>query len=155
MYLEEVEKRKYVKNDFFGSGVVRRLPYQLKQKLRSISDLFGIKQGASTSLESETLLEVVSRINIKEHSYVSGKAITSRHLDAIYCGTWQILSPGLYNGILQAKTHFTEWNFANPEASYEELKIALECGRASQVYSELYKENSYDSRIQTLVQALN
>jgi hypothetical protein len=98
---------------------------------------------------------VLSRVNPNDYHYVSGKALTSRHLDAVFCGTWQILSPGYYNGVLTPGLHYSVWDPDNPETVLEEVSTAIETNRPEAVYEELFEKNSYNSRINMLLDTLN
>jgi hypothetical protein len=98
---------------------------------------------------------VLSRIKVNDYHFVSGKALTSRHLDAVFCGTWQILSPGYYNGVLTPGLHYSVWDPDNPETVLEEVNTAIEANRPASVYEELFEKNSYVSRIDKLLDTLN
>lgn len=150
-FLESKSGNKYLENDFPGAKLLRSLPSNLKNNLRVVGRFFGKEQGATSILQPEVLEEVVSRINLENYLYVSGKAITSRHLDAIFCGTWQILAPGNYNGILKEGEHYSAWDASNPISVLHEVEEAISTGRPSKIYEELIQENSYQCRITKLL----
>jgi hypothetical protein len=154
-YLMEVNGNKYLKNDFRGSGVLRMLPYDLKKQLRQVGDLFGVSHGGSGDESSEVLMEVANKVRPQDYEYVFGKGMTSRHLDAVACGTWQILTPGTYSGVLRPHEHYTPWDSADPTRSYKEALSNIESGRNLEIYNELETSNSHESRISTLLRELD
>lgn len=154
-YLQSTEGKKFVDNDFPGAKLIRSMPTGIKDILRSAGKLLGKEQGATSVLPQEILDGVLSRINVNDYDYVSGKALTSRHLDAVFCGTWQILSPGHYNGVLTPGLHYSVWDPDNPETVLQEVSRAIETNRPESVYGELFENNSYRSRINELLDTLN
>ena len=154
-YLQSTEGKRFVDNDFPGAKLIRSMPTGVKDILRSVGKLLGKEQGATSVLPQEILNGVLSRINVKNYDFVSGKAITSRHLDAVFCGTWQILSPGYYNGVLTPGLHYSVWDPNNPETVLQEVNTAIETNRPESVYEELFEKNSYRSRINQLLDTLN
>jgi hypothetical protein len=154
-YLKTTEGKKYVGNDFPGAKMIRSMPAGVKDILRSVGKFIGKEQGATSVLSQEILDGVLSRVNPNDYHYVSGKALTSRHLDAVFCGTWQILSPGYYNGVLTPGLHYSVWDPDNPETVLEEVSTAIETNRPEAVYEELFEKNSYNSRINMLLDTLN
>jgi hypothetical protein len=153
-YLDSVSAKKYLANDFRGAKLLRSLPSSVKTNLRSIGKIVGKEQGAMSLLQQDVLEEVLSRINVDDYQFVSGKALTSRHLDAVYCGTWQILTPGSYNGILKAGSHFSAWDAKNPTSVLQEVEEAINSGKSLSIYKELIQDNSYVSRISKLMDRL-
>ena len=153
-YLQSTEGKKFVNNDFFGAKLIRSMPSGVKDILRSVGKILGKEQGATSVLPKEVLDRVLSRINVNDYDFVSGKALTSRHLDAVFCGTWQILSPGYYNGILTPGLHYSVWDPNNPETVLQEVNTAIETNRPESVYGELFEKNSYRSRINELLDTL-
>jgi hypothetical protein len=153
-FLDSISANKYLANDFFGVKFLRALPIGVKASLRRIGKHIGKEQGATSSLSPEVLEAVLARINVNDFQYVNGKALTSRHMDAIYCGTWQILTPGDYNGVLKAGIHYSAWNSANPLSVLREVEEAINSSKPSNIYEELIKDNSYQSRIRKLLDRL-
>lgn len=153
-FLESSSSMKLLANDFPGAKILRSLPSNIKKNLRIVGKFLGKEQGATSVLPPDVLEEVLARINVEDHQFVSGKALTSRHLDAIFCGTWQILTPGDYNGILTPGIHYSEWDASNPISVLEEVKEAVNAGKSSYVYEELIQENSHQSRINKLLDRL-
>jgi hypothetical protein len=154
-FLKTIEGKKFVGNDFPGAKLIRSMPSGMKDILRSIGKFIGKEQGATSVLSQEILDGVLSRVNPNDYQYVSGKALTSRHLDAVFCGTWQILSPGYYNGVLIPGLHYSVWDPDNPETVLEEVSTAIATNRPESVYEELFEKNSYISRINKLLDTLN
>jgi hypothetical protein len=154
-YLKTIEGKKFIDNDFAGAKLIRSMPTGVKNILRSVGKVIGKEQGATSALSQEVLDGVLSRINVNNYHFVSGKALTSRHLDAVFCGTWQILSPGFYNGVLTPGSHYSVWDPDNPETVLEEVSMAIETNRPESVYEELFEKNSFKSRIDKLLDTLN
>ena len=153
-FLDSLSSRKLLGNDFPGAKILRSLPVSIKSNLRSIGKFLGKEQGATSVLPPAVLEEVLSRINVEDYQFISGKALTSRHLDAIFCGTWQILTPGSYNGVLKAGIHYSEWDEANPKSVLEEVEEAVHSDKSSRTYEDLIQENSYQSRINKILDRL-
>jgi hypothetical protein len=153
-YLKTIEGRKYLNNDFLGAKVLRALPSGLKSTVRVFGKMIGKEQGSMSLLPPAVLEEVLARINIEDYQFTSGKALTSRHLDAIFCGTWQILTPGDYNGVLRPGVHYSVWDPENPTSVLQEVEEAINTDKSSHIYEELIQENSYQSRINKLLDRL-
>lgn len=153
-FLDSLSSRKLLANDFPGAKILRSLPVSIKSNLRSIGKFIGKEQGATSVLPPAVLEEVLTRINVENYQFISGKALTSRHLDAIFCGTWQILTPGSYNGVLKAGTHYSEWDEANSKSVLEEVEEAVHSDKSSRTYEDLIQENSYQSRINKILDRL-
>lgn len=154
-YLQSTKGKKFVNNDFPGAKLIRSMPSGVKDTLRSLGKFLGKEQGATSVLSLDILDGVLSRINVNDYDFVCGKALTSRHLDAVFCGTWQILSPGYYNGVLIPGLHYSVWDPDNPETVLQEVSSAIETNRPEIVYEELLEKNSYRSRINELLDTLN
>jgi hypothetical protein len=153
-YLDSVSAIKYLSNDFFGAKLLRSLPGSVKSNLRLIGKFLGKEQGATSTLSKEVLHQVLRRIDVNDYQHVSGKALTSRHMDAIYCGTWQILTPGDYNGVLTAGNHYSAWDATNPRSVLLEVEEAVKSNKSANIYEELIQTNSYQSRINRLLDRL-
>ena len=153
-FLNSLSAMKLLGNDFPGAKILRSLPVGIKSNLRSIGKFLGKEQGATSVLPPAVLEEVLSRINVEDYQCISGKALTSRHLDAIFCGTWQILTPGSYNGVLKAGSHYSEWDEANSQSVLEEVEEAVHSDKSSRTYEDLIQENSYQSRINKILDRL-
>ena len=153
-FLDSLSSRKLLGNDFPGAKILRSLPVSIKSNLRSIGKFLGKEQGATSVLPPAVLDEVLSRINVEDYQFISGKALTSRHLDAIFCGTWQILTPGSYNGVLKAGIHYSEWDATNSKSVLEEVEEAVHSDKSSRTYEDLIQENSYQSRINKILDRL-
>jgi hypothetical protein len=153
-YLDSVSAIEYLSNDFFGAKLLRSLPGSVKSNLRLIGKFLGKEQGATSTLSKEVLHQVLRRIDVNDYQHVSGKALTSRHMDAIYCGTWQILTPGDYNGVLSAGNHYSAWDATNPRSVLLEVEEAVKSNKSANIYEELIQTNSYQSRINRLLDRL-
>jgi hypothetical protein len=109
-YFQKNLKYSAIQNDATGMNVMRRLPDPLKKIVKKVSNHIGIRQASLFEPGSEEISYLLSLINTDDHEYRDGKCISSRHLDAITCGTWQVLAPGEYSGILKQDLHFTKWS---------------------------------------------
>jgi hypothetical protein len=150
-YIDSLSSRKLLANDFPGIKILRSLPAGIKNNLRVIGKFLGKEQGATSVLPPAVLEEVLTRINVEDYQFVSGKALTSRHLDAIFCGTWQILTPGDYNGVLRPGAHYSVWDSSNPASVLDEVEHAVHSNKSSYIYDELIEDNSHQSRINKLL----
>ena len=151
-----IGKRKFtnIPNDSNGMSLMRKFPTPLKSFLRKIARLIGVNQGSlykPSNSEEEVLLKLV---HPEEFEYRNGKCISSRHMDAIACRTWQILTPGSYNGILQEGIHYSRWQ---QDGLDKTLILALNSqreGNAEIAYQDLIKKNSYDARVLNILASL-
>jgi hypothetical protein len=156
--LEYMKIRKYkftnISNDASGMTLLRLFPTPIKKLIRKSLSRVGVSQGSlyvPSSEEEERLLNLIKPNNFE---FKVGKCISSRHLDAIACRTWQILAPGKYNGILQEGKHFSWWDSSNPSGSLASAMNNQFEGRAEIAYQELIKDNSYDARVTGILAAL-
>jgi hypothetical protein len=143
-YFLSQHKFSAVGNDATGMNFLRQLPGTLKRALKKVTSTFGVKQASLFQPNSDELEILQSLVDPAKHDYRDGKAISSRHFDAIACGTWQILKPGGYNGILESTRHFTEYSEENldslveligdPTLSRKMAKIAVEDLSGSHTY---------------------
>lgn len=87
-------------------GIARHLPWGIRQGMLQILARIGVVHEA---IEADPALhaEVIERFFSNE-AFTSpcGTCISSRHFDAIGCGTIQILVEGRYNDILKAGIHY-------------------------------------------------
>jgi hypothetical protein len=150
-YIDSLSSRKLLANDFPGVKILRSLPVGIKNNLRVIGKFLGKEQGATSVLPPAILEEVLTRINVEDYQFISGKALTSRHLDAIFCGTWQILTPGDYNGVLRPGVHYSVWDSSNPTSVLDEVEHAVHSNKSAYIYDELIQVNSHQSRINKLL----
>jgi hypothetical protein len=105
--------------------------------------------------DSHEIEKLKSFIDLSTHEYRDGKAISSRHLDAIACGTWQILKPGSYNDILKPNKHFTPWNPSEISRIDELVEKASQLrSRTEDVWEDLSPNHSYSSRVNQLLENL-
>lgn len=144
-----------INNDAKGMAAARHLPAPLKSLLRRIARTIGVEQGSIAVMDSEVSAELRSLVKVEEFPHVDGKALSSRHLDAIATGTWQILQPGRYNEVLIPGVHFSSWD---PGKGVETVSDALEAfrdGRAENAYLDLEANHSYGSRVQDILDTLN
>ncbi|OIQ77978.1 hypothetical protein GALL_403270 [mine drainage metagenome] len=144
-----------ISNDARGMALARRLPAPLKSLLRKFAQTIGVEQGSTADLDQALSIELRSLTKIDQFPHVDGKALSSRHLDAIATGTWQILQPGRYNEVLVPGVHFSSWD---PGKGAEIVSDALEAfrdGRAENAYLTLEANHSYGSRVQDILNSLN
>jgi hypothetical protein len=87
----------------------------------SMSDKMRVEVNAFTDSHPETSFQTVTteviQPLVKRYTYLNGRAISSRHFDAIGCGTCLISFPGRFNDILQAEEHYLplEHNLSNAD----------------------------------------
>ncbi len=87
-------------------SVARHLPWSIRQGMLQILARIGVTHEA---IEADPALhaEVIERFfGNGAHTAPSGTCISSRHFDAIGCGTIQILVEGRYNDLLKAGVHY-------------------------------------------------
>lgn len=91
----------------------------------------------------------------KPHYY--GKAISSRHFDAIGTKTVQILFEGRYNDILKPDEHYIclKKDFSNIDEVIEKFKDTDFCIKiANDAYSYILENHTYTHRIKTLYEKI-
>lgn len=143
-YFSTHHKFSAVKNDAVGMTLLRQLPAPLKRFLKRITNAAGVNQASLYQPSSQEIKQLKALIDPSRFEFRDGKAISSRHFDAIACGTWQLLKPGSYNDILEPEVHYSPWeptNFsviseliANPNMAREKAREALENLKSSQTY---------------------
>jgi len=87
-------------------GVARHLPWGIRQGILQMLARVGV---VHEGIEADPALhaEVIERFFSNEaHTGPCGTCISSRHFDAIGCGTVQILVEGHYSDILEAGVHY-------------------------------------------------
>ncbi len=87
-------------------GIARHLPWSVRQGMLRLLASIGVTHEA---IEADPTLhmEVIERFFSDEVCTAPcGTCISSRHFDAVGCGTIQILVEGLYNGILTSGIHY-------------------------------------------------
>jgi len=135
-FLERDDKIiKQIKSDFEGrtsSGVspnnlMKEIAYLLPYSLRTTLKKWGKKAGLVSKAEVYENIDFPSLheryFSKMQPSKHSGKAISSRHFDAIGTETVQIMFPGRFNDILKAGEHYIalERDFSNIEEVLEKL----------------------------------
>lgn len=151
-YFQSHHKFSAVKNDAIGMNFLRKLPGPVKSLLKRATSSVGLNQASLYKPDSHEIEKLRSLIDLSTHEYRDGKAISSRHLDAIACGVWQILSPGKYNGILHRDNHFTEYSVHMRDQLPELVSnFELRAKLALQAYEELIPENSYYIRVNNCI----
>ena len=135
--------------------------------LRSASGTFGAEAGTyfldseglliermRTMSESEGYTDFSSFIEATDIEHQSGKAISSRHFEAVGCGTAQILLEGAYNNILRPDIDYfsVRRDFSNLAQKLDEFfdeerrrKIILAAGE------HILSQHTYNHRIEKLM----
>ena len=135
--------------------------------LRSASGTFGAEAGTyfldseglliermRTMSESEGYTDFSSFIEATDIEHQSGKAISSRHFEAVGCGTAQILLEGAYNNILRPDIDYfsVRRDFSNLAQKLDEFfdeerrrKIILAAGE------HILSQHTYNHRIEKLL----
>lgn len=151
-YFQQNRKYKAVQNDAAGMKIMRRLPDPIKKVVKKLSNQIGIKQASLFEPDSKEINYLLSLVDTDNQEYRNGKCISSRHLDAIACGTWQILAPGEYNGVLTQDLHFTQWSTDNL-SKIEDLmnNKGLLAKLAESAYESLKDSHTYSHRVSNLL----
>ncbi len=154
-YFSEKHKYSTVRNDMLGMSFLRQLPRPIKKFVKKASSLIGIYQASLYNPDAREREKLAELVDPSRHEYRDGKAISSRHLDAIACGTWQILKPGAYNNILKVGDHFTPWD-PSEISSISELILDsnLLQFKTQSAFESLKSEHSYLARIGHLLKNL-
>jgi len=155
--LRDNRKIRMVNSDNPFVHVARFLPHELKSKIRGkISrgkNVFG-----SLHDDSNSSLLLADQVQNSSLPSIDGRAISSRHFDAIAAGCWQILEIGNYNGILEPWIDYTPIVDISPNAVKDAVDHAMEMANATNVSAlqdRLFNSNSYDHRIKSLVSLLS
>ncbi len=93
--------------------------------------------------------------NLPEH--ISGKAISSRHLEPIGPKTCQLLLEGHYNGILKTDRHYIgiKKGFSNIDEALDRFADDSYRDRMVQdTYEYIRAEHTYDHRVQSLIKTV-
>jgi glycosyl transferase family 1 len=89
--------------------------------------------------------------------YVSGKCLSSRHIDAAGTKTCQLLLEGGYNGILRADEHYVEVRLDLSNLD-EAIKALVDDGRRAAVVDRAYEHvldgHTYAHRMTALLSAI-
>lgn len=154
-YFLKIHKFSVLKNDATGMSVLRQLPSPLKRLLKQITSAIGVKQASLYKPSPEEALKLTELVNPSKFEHRSGKAISSRHFDAIACGTWQILKPGSYNDILIPNMHYTPWNPADYSEVLELMSNLKYLEETTQrAYQSLCETHSYQTRVERILAVL-
>ena len=89
---------------------------------------------------------------------VSGKAISSRHFEAIGAKACQILIEGEYNGILQADVHYisVKKDMSNIDDAIERLRnVDYRTAMVDRTYDYVISAHTYQHRVNSLVDRLS
>jgi len=151
-YFLRQHKFSAINNDAPGMNLLRQLPGPLKRVLKKVTTTFGVKQASLFQPDSDELELLQSLVDPCKYDYRDGKAISSRHLDAIACGTWQLLKPGRYNDILVPDLHYTPWDPMNLPRMTELIsdpEILL--NRTNQARESFGQAHSFTARVEGLL----
>ena len=147
-YFLNHHKFKAINNDATGMSLLRRLPRPMKELIKQITSSVGVNQASLFKPDSREIELIRELIDPEKYEYRNGKAISSRHFDAIACGTWQILKPGNYNGILDSSRHFTEYSEANHDSIIELIENPfLSRKMANYALEDLSSTHTYYMRV--------
>jgi len=151
-YFLSQHKFSAINNDAAGMNLLRQLPGPLKGALKKVSTAFGVKQASLFQPDSNELEIIQSLFDPTKYEYRDGKAISSRHLDAIACGSWQILKPGRYNDILVPDIHYTPWDpMSLPEITELISNPEILQKRTDQARENLGHAHSFAARVEGLL----
>lgn len=132
----------------------RRLPSNVKTSIRNLGIKFGFEYGSIESNKYEN--SQIERI-LERFEYRDGTCISSRHLEAIAAGCWQILYTGEYNGLLKAGHHYTELRGLSTLAINDSVEEALEVisrGVHLEIRERMFETNSYSARVSEVLRSL-
>jgi hypothetical protein len=151
-YFKQNLKYNAIQNDATGMNIMRRLPDPLKKIVKKVSNQIGIRQASLFEPDSKEIHYLLSLINTDKQEFRDGKCISSRHLDAIACGTWQILAPGEYNGVLTQDLHFTQWSTDNLSKIQDLMNNkGLLAKSVESAYESLKDSHTYSHRVSNLL----
>jgi glycosyl transferase family 1 len=152
-YLKDKRKGLVIGNDSFLRRAARRLPMPIKSLLWPILKRgpirFEVLDDFNTSFEELD----AAFFRDAPRAPVYGKAISSRHFDAIGTKTCQLMLRGRYNDILTADEHYiaVDPNFANADGAIARFKDAkLREGIAEAAYRWVMGRHTYSHRTQTM-----
>ncbi len=154
-YFARQHKFSAIGNDVIGMSFLRKLPGPAKKTFKSLTSLLGMNQASLYKPDSDEIEILLDLIDTSKFEYRNGKCISSRHFDAVACGTWQVLKSGTYNGILESDEHFTSWDTAGVEDLNElivDQKLTAEKARGA--FESLRMGHTYDARVDMLIQSL-
>jgi hypothetical protein len=127
--------------------LARRLPTSVKSSIRRLGRDLGVEYGSIEARQPKNLdLEVL----LEQFEYRDGTCVSSRHLEAISAGCWQILYKGNYNGVLKPGIHYTELSDLSESSIKEKIDEGLEVvskGHPMEIRDELFEKHSYLSRV--------
>jgi hypothetical protein len=143
-----------INSDSMPVHLARFLPSRFKQRVRGVitGGKFVFGSLNDDDIASELLRKAVSDSELESKD---GRVISSRHLDAVAAGTWQILERGSYSGVLTPHIDYTPISNLDPSSIRDAVDEALEKANHStmlELQSRLYLKNSYDARVESLLQ---
>ena len=154
-YFASHHKYSAVNNDAVGMNFLRQLPRPFKKILKQITSTLGVKQASLFQPRAAEIDQLKSLINPEKFEHRNGKAISSRHFDAIACGAWQILKPGLYNNLLEPGIHYTPWEPSNPSTVIDLISDPKSLQlKAVNAIESLGKNHSYQARVNEILEIL-
>ena len=152
-YFATEKKFSALYNDVSGMNLLRRLPSPLKSMLKKFLSNLGLNQGSLYKPDSKELEKLISLVDLEKYESKNGKCISSRHIDAIAAGTWQILAPGKYNELLIPNTHFIPWVNTNDFRALIENEV-LRKSLSIQAFDDLSQNHSYGMRVNTVLREI-
>jgi hypothetical protein len=154
-YFATEKKFSALENDVSGMNLLRRLPSPLKSLLKKFLSNLGLNQGSLYKPDSKELEKLISLMDLDKYESRNGKCISSRHLDAIATGTWQILAPGEYSGILKPDIHFSAYENSKAVDILSDIKNKdLWESFARVAWEDLYLHNTYTARVNTILKSI-
>lgn len=145
-----------IRSDSLVARLAQKLPYGLKQTIRSLMKFGPIRY--ESAVKEELDFQEVYDLFFKEtpKAPVYSKCISSRHFDAIGTGTCQILVEGRYNDLLTPNEHYIAL-----KADYSNLQEVMEIfhspesEKIAQTVSDYVRENhTYVQRAKTVYDIL-
>jgi hypothetical protein len=138
-----------IRADGFLHAVSRRLPYDLKTRLRGLLKFSPVRHEAFDYSEEIEARFFAGRARCPVYS----KCISSRHFDAAGTGTCQILVRGRYNDILVADQHYIAVAADLSDAAEATIRFQDPIERqriADTAYALVHDRHTYSHRIASL-----
>lgn len=157
-FLVKNRKGMLISTAFPGRQVFRHLPWRLREALMEAARRIGVRYAPLLSAEEEMTAEIEQRFFPPEQLCpYPATCISSRHFDAIGCGTAQLLLEGHYNGILTPDEHYisVSHDLSNIEAALQSIcdpRIADHIAEAALVHA--LASHTHGHRIDALLSAV-
>ena len=141
-----------------GRQLLRRLPWLWREALIRAAGRLGVQYEPLLAAEEELAEEIMQRFFPPEQLCpYSSTCISSRHFDAIGCGTVQLLLEGDYNNILLPDEHYIQIasDLSNLDAAFEVTRDPRVTGRiAEAALAHVVASHTHKHRLDRLLAAV-